>query len=123
MAAAGTPGALHVCPALVDTGATRTCIAKSVVEALGLHSIGRTSMDTAGGAANANIYDTHIVLLTDHAQNPDGTVDVQAQLFHNIRVLEFVADGNTPYQALIGRDILRIGMLTMSRDGYFSFAF
>lgn len=119
----GVPGAHHLCPALVDTGASRTCIAKSVIEAINLHPIGRTSMANAGGTADANVYDVHIALLTDPAQNPDGTVGVQARLFRNLRVLEFVPDGNTPYQALIGRDILRIGMLTTSRDGHFSFAF
>lgn len=40
----------------------------------------------------------------------------------NVRVLEF-EPGHTTYSALIGRDILRNGVLTLSFDGHFSYSF
>lgn len=119
----GDKDVMHVCPALVDTGATRTCIAKSVVNALGLESIGRVSMNTAGGTTDVNVYDVHVALFVDGAQNPDGSYKVQAEVFGNMRVLEFTADGEGKYQSLVGRDILRNGVLNLSMDGHYAFAF
>lgn len=118
-------GAVHVCSALVDTGASRTCIARSVVDALGLPSIGKASMGTAGGITEVNMYDVHVALFVDGARNSDGSYDVRAQasVFKDMRVSEFTADGDDRFQALIGRDILRIGVLTLSPDGHNSFAF
>ena len=116
-------GAMHVCDALVDTGASRTCITRSVVDALGLQSISKVKMDTAGGLTEVNIYDVHLALLVDSARNPDGSHNVRATVFNDMRVYEFAADSEDRYQALIGRDILRIGVLTLSPDGHNSFAF
>jgi hypothetical protein len=38
-----------------------------------------------------------------------------------IQVMEFVTSNNTPFQILVGRDILCQGLLTLSFDGHFSF--
>ena len=79
-------------------------------------------MQTADGPVDVNVYDVNVALLTGIAQNPDGTVDVRAEVFCNVRVSEFAADGRGQYQALIGRDILRIGVLTLALDGHYSFS-
>lgn len=116
-------GAMHVCSALVDTGATQTCIARSVVDALGLQSIGKIDTNTAGGPAEVNIYDAHVILLPNRARNPGGSYDHRPTVFKDMQVLEFAPGSESRYQALIGRDILRIGVLTLSPDGHNSFAF
>ena len=51
-----------------------------------------------------------------------GSATDQFAALNNCRTLEFDA-GDASFQALIGRDILRIGVLTQSPDGHFSFAF
>ena len=112
---------IHVCPALVDTGATRTCIAKSVVEALQLQPISKTEMQTAGGLVAVNVYNVHVALVFSDKQKPDGSQSSQAQLT-DTQALEF-DPGGTAYQGLIGRDILRLGVLNVSHDGHFSFAY
>lgn len=129
--AAGTiaPGSIgasarpHVEAALVDTGASRTCIARPLAETLGLAPVGKTSMQTAGGRTAVNVYDLHVALLTDPEMNTGGSVSVKAQLFRNVKALEFVIGDSSKYRALIGRDILRVGMLSLSADGHYSFAF
>lgn len=108
--------------ALVDTGARATCIARPVADALSLQPIGRTDMQTAGGSVAVNVYDVHVALIIGHEKNPDGSVTDQFAALNNVRTLEFDA-GDAPYQALIGRDVLRMGVLTQSPDGHYSFAF
>ena len=79
-------------------------------------------MHTAGGLVPVNMYDVHVALLIGHEKNPDGSVTSQFSTLDNVRTLEFDA-GDAPYRALIGRDVLRIGVLTQSPDGHYSFAF
>jgi hypothetical protein len=40
----------------------------------------------------------------------------------NIQVAEFVAMPNSPFQILVGRDIICRGTLTLSFDGHFTFS-
>ena len=54
---------LHVCPALVDTGASATCVSRSVAAALGLEPAGKADMQTAGGAVDVNVYDIKMAFL------------------------------------------------------------
>ena len=113
---------LRLYAALVDTGASTTCISQPVADALDLQPIGRVDMHTAGGLVPVNMYDVHVALLIGHEKNPDGSVTSQFATLNNVRTLEFDA-GDAPYRALIGRDVLRIGVLTQSPDGHYSFAF
>ena len=114
-----------ICPVLVDTGASRTCIAKSVVSALGLQPIGKAEMQTAGGMVSVNAYDVHVAFIVGVQNNPDGSQSGQAQLTPqttNTQALEF-DPGENVYQGLIGRDILCQGVLTLSMDGHYSFSY
>ena len=113
---------LRLYAALVDTGASTTCIARSVADALALQPIGKIDMHTAGGSVAVNMYDIHVALLIGSEKKPDGSVTDRFAALSNVRTLEFDA-GEAPYQALIGRDILRTGLLTQSPDGHYSFAF
>lgn len=117
------PDQLHPCDALVDTGATRTCIAKSVAESLDIKPIGKTKMQTASHSIiETNEYYIKLVLFFQSKTAADGSVQSNGLLLPStLPVLEFEA-GTSRYQALIGRDVLRGGLLTMSPDQHFSFA-
>lgn len=115
---------LHICNALVDTGASRTCIAQSVAEGLGIDPVGKGRMHTAGGSTAVNMYQVRFAFVSPEGRvAPDGTVPTRVILFPSvIDVSEFDPGGND-YQALVGRDLLRIGLFTMSPDQHFSFGF
>ena len=104
----------YMCPALVDTGASRTCIAQSVVNAMGLTRLSKLTMETIAGPVEADLYGVRLTLLTD---GPD--------LWSVVK--QIMAPGVTPthdrYQAIVGRDILQMGVLQLRPDGHFSFAY
>jgi len=80
--------------ALIDTGATCTCIDSSVAKELELVSFDAKKVQTAGGEDLQAAYDVSVVLpLAKH-------MGIQVQ------VLEAKLT-NQPYSALLGRDILR----------------
>ena len=79
--------------ALIDTGATATCINQDIVNALGLIAFDAQIVGTAGGDVLQSFYDVGIVLPI----NQPNIVSVQSPC----------ADlKNQPYQVLIGRDVL-----------------
>lgn len=79
---------------MIDTGATCTCIDKTIAQALGLvlHDIRR--VQTAGGEDMQCLYDAGVIL--PMAQN--AVFDVQ--------VLEARLE-KQPYKVLLGRDVLK----------------
>jgi len=116
-------GRVHLCDALVDTGATKTAIAKSVADELQLKPSGKIDMQTAGGLVSCNVYDVKLGLLIPTGQDQVGNIQGQIQIIEKtIRAPEFDS-GSGAYKALIGRDILSSGVLTLSPDGHYSFAF
>lgn len=116
-------GGLHVCPALVDTGATTTCIAKSVATALGLEPRGKAGMQTAGGAVDVNVYSVRMAFLFGEQSDSSGKKIGKGEIINTVIQAPEFEPGENTYQALIGRDILKMGVLSMSYDGHFSFAY
>ena len=57
------PERVHLCDALVDTGASETAIAKSVANKLQLQPSGKKALQTAGGPVSANVYDVKLGFL------------------------------------------------------------
>lgn len=113
---------IHLCPALVDTGASHTCISQSVATELRLEPAGKIDMQTARGAEEVNIYDVMPAIVIAELPDLEGSTKGTIQVFRPIRSPEFdPADKN--YKALIGRDILGQGVLTISFDGHYTFAF
>jgi hypothetical protein len=99
-------------PALIDTGASMTCISPQVVQAVGLQPMGMHSMVSATQTIPVNVYLVDLLL-------PFGT----AGLFQaGVQVMEFAGDPGSPFQMLLGRDILCRGTFTMSFDGHFTFS-
>ena len=97
---------------LLDTGASSTCLSKSVISDIGLTSIGKKESHTAAGTISADQYLADIILRYGD----------QNIVFASMQVSEFAVPENYPFQALIGMDIISKGVLTVSFDGRFTFS-
>lgn len=99
--------------ALVDTGAGITSISPKVAQALGLIPIGLTPVSSVSHLnVPTNTYLIDLGLLF-------GTVILWQS---SIRVLEFQPSAGSPYEMLLGRDVICQGTLTLSFDGHWSFS-
>lgn len=108
-------------PALFDTGASITCISNSVVKAVGLKPSGKTQMSGSTGQGTVNQYAFVVGLMWGTQQNPTGTFNGN-MASHVVQGCEFTNHG-FGFEVLLGRDIICKGVLTMSFDGHFVFAF
>ncbi len=110
--------------ALLDTGASRTCISKKVVDTLGLPSVGQTTINSASHAGHVVSCYTVIVRIT-HQQvinkkvSPEGKIVSQDIVNssisrpHIIEVVDFEAVGQE-VDALIGMDLISTGLIVLS---------
>lgn len=99
--------------ALLDTGASLTCISPKVARALGVRPIGMVPVSSASHPnLPTNTYLIHIGIVF-----PDLIV-----WRSNIQVLEFQLATGSPYEMLLGRDLICQGALTVSFDGHWTFA-
>jgi len=99
-------------PALLDTGASMTCVSPNVAQTLGLQPIGMRQMVSATHTVPVPVYLVDLVL-------PFGTAGF---MLSGAQVMEFSPTGGSAFQILVGRDIICRGILTLSFDGHFSFA-
>ena len=97
-------------PALIDTGASSTCIAASVADAIDVQPIGKQPMVSATGAEPVNQYIVDLVL----PFSPPVALP-------SLQVLEFVQAMPTAFQILLGRDVLCQGVFTLNFDGTYMF--
>ncbi len=99
-------------PALIDTGATSTCISKKVVQSLGLIPVGmRNMVSTTHPSTPVHVYLVDLYL-------PFGS----GYLIEDKEVMEFVQEDKDDFQILLGRDIICRGVFTISFDGHFTFS-
>lgn len=98
-------------PALIDTGASVTCISPGIAQSLGLQPLGMRPVVSATQAVPANVYLVDLLL-------PFGNT---VFFILGTQVLEFSSAGGSPFQILIGRDIICRGTLVISPDGHFTF--
>lgn len=98
-------------PALIDTGASVTCLSPSVARTVGLQPIGMRAMVSATQAVPVNVYLVDLLL-------PFGAAGL---LVPGTQVMEFAPGGGNFFQMLVGRDIICQGSLTISFDGHFTF--
>jgi len=117
-----TPDRLHICDALVDTGADSSCISIEVARQLQLQPSGKTDMYSASEIAEVNVYDVHPALVLPAMPDSEGNMQSEIFLFNLVTAPEFNSHGGK-YTALIGRDVLCQGVFSMSFDGHFTFAF
>lgn len=78
--------------ALIDTGAAVTGVDESLVRSIGLPPVGTAKLMTASGDYTAEVYAVRLVI--------DGARVVSVRL------------GGQPYRVLIGRDVLRLILMT-----------
>ena len=97
-------------PALIDTGASITCISPRIVQTIGLQPIGMRPMISATHSVPVYVYLVDLIVVFGGA----GFV-LQAT-----QVMEFLPIGNPTYEILVGRDIICKGTFSMSFDGHFS---
>src|SRR6266542_1862626 len=103
------PG-VNTFPALIDTGASTTCISLAVAQATGLQAIGLRPMISATHSVPVSVYLADLVM-------PFGGAGF---VVRGIQLMEFTPHASTPFQILLGRDILCEGSLTMRFDGHFT---
>ena len=93
-----------------------------MAEALKLEPKGKIEMQTASGLVAVNTYEVNLAIILSTKSDEHGVIDAATNIFANLIVPEFDA-GKNPYQALIGRNILRHGVLTLAFDGHYSFSY
>ena len=98
-------------PALVDTGASHSCISEMIVKALGLVPIGMTDVSGVHGAKACPQFLIDLVI----------TFGATRFVQRGLRVTQFEIDAGAPFQILLGRDVLCRGALTISHDGHYTF--
>ncbi|HAF21831.1 MAG TPA: hypothetical protein DCK93_02790 [Blastocatellia bacterium] len=98
-------------PALIDTGASGSCIAPAVAQSLGVSPIGMYPMVSATHTVPMNMYLIDIVI-------PFGGTTFALS---GIQVMEFAPPAGSTFQVIIGRDIICRGVLNLGFDGHFSF--
>jgi Aspartyl protease len=99
-------------PALLDTGASMTCISPHVAQTVGLRLMGLRSMVSATQTLSVPVYLVDLVL-------PFGAAGF---ILSGAQVVEFSPTAGSAFQMLVGRDIICRGILTLSFDGHFAFA-
>ncbi len=112
---------IHICSALVDTGADVTCISKKVAKELMLEPSGKIDMHSARELSEVNTYDVQPAILFGAMPNLEGNLQGEMMIFDPITAPEFTPHRN--YDALIGRDVICKRVFTMSFDGHYTFSF
>jgi hypothetical protein len=115
------PPNLTMFAALLDTGASVTCVSNNVVQAIGLQPSGKTSMSGSTGQSTVEQYTFLVGFVFGTQQTPTRAVSGQLNL-HLVQGCEFVSHG-FGFDVLIGRDILCKGRLSISFDGHYVLAF
>jgi Aspartyl protease len=119
--------------ALVDTGATTTCISARVAEHLKMQPIGKVPVQGVSQVSYHNSYLFMVAFpfalgpgfLAPAALPPPKPGEIQSQL-HVLKAIiqgcEF-DPGKASFDVLLGMDVLHIGTLVVQGDGSFSFSF
>jgi hypothetical protein len=116
-----SPPNLTMFAALLDTGASITCISKNVVQTIGLQPSGKTSMSGSTGQSTVDQYTFVVGFMFAAQQSPTGAISGQLAA-HLVQGCEFMSHG-FGFDVLIGRDILCKGILSISFDGHYALSF
>lgn len=85
--------------ALIDTGATRSCVDDDVIRSLGVNPVGAAKIHNSNGEQEVNMFPAHFRF----PSIKDFEIDFTSAIGVNINAQRI---GNQPIIALIGRDIL-----------------
>lgn len=103
--------------ALIDTGATLTCISPKVVHEVGLQPTGKSMMTGATGSSAVNTYQFGVGFMTNQVQMPTGQLTGTLEV-RIVDGMEFAVQGAV-FDILLGRDIICAGTFSLSFDGHF----
>lgn len=115
MTAAQNPVAVTMYNALIDTGASCTCVTAKVINDVGLTPIGKMTSGGVHGKKIVNQYQFQVALVFPQSQAPTGLVNANV-LAMAVTGIEFDASGG--FDVLLGRDIICRGVLSLSWDGH-----
>lgn len=102
--------------ALIDTGATRTGVDKSVITQLGVQPVGITETLTAGGKVKQNLFPAHL-------RFPGEKIDID---FSSVLGVDLTGHqiNKRPIIALLGRDVLsKFLFIYNGPGGFFSISY
>jgi hypothetical protein len=101
--------------ALIDTGATRSCVHGPVMRTLGVNPIGVVTSGTAAGAVPHYLFPAHFLF-------PAARIDIDFTAVVGVDLTGQMINGQQ-FIALIGRDVLAVGIFVYNGPmGAFSFA-
>lgn len=111
------PMALKLYSALIDTGASCTCVSQQVVSDLNLSPIGKQPVGGVHGTKAANQYQFQVGIVFGHQQiNPTGSANTNFAVHPTVGV-EFIPTSGV-FDVLLGRDVICRGSLQLSFDGH-----
>ncbi|MEM6603311.1 MAG: hypothetical protein AAF621_04605 [Pseudomonadota bacterium] len=113
-------GSLKLYRALIDTGASRTCVSDRLVEMYQFAPTGDATMNHAWGSNKAHTYLFNMFVPTRVDTGKDGSPSGDVSMF-TLEGLSFKAKSD--FDVLIGRDFLCRGSLSLSFDGHFTLCF
>ena len=106
--------------ALVDTGASCTCVSSRLAKECGLLPIGKSEMVSASERKMVNRYLFALGMPIAQKVDPSGMVTGSLSVFENIEGMEFNEDGGS-FDVLLGMDVISKGSLSLDFDGHFTF--
>jgi hypothetical protein len=118
IAAYDTHGERVTCRALIDTGATRTCLTAQLIQRLGLASRGKLLVSSATSYPERRRAYGYSLGLFCTSESAGKTLFVLPE--------EFIAppfQDNDNFDVLLGMDVITRGRLLFERDGTFEFSF
>ena len=105
--------------ALIDTGATSSCISNNLAQKLKLNPIAKSEMKTASGECKTNVYEVILLIPKHEVKLKEGKVTsanlVDITEFH-VKAMEIAE--NLAFDVIIGMDIIQRGSLYISNDIY-----
>ena len=107
--------------ALVDTGASVTCVSNSAAKKVGLQPSGKTIMSGSTGQGDVDQYTFGVGFIIGAQQNPSGYVTGNINV-HWVQGCEFANHG-FGFDVLLGRDVICQGGFALTFDGHWHLAF
>lgn len=128
------PTAVTALTALIDTGATTTCISKRAVDILKLQPIGKAPVHGVSGVTAQNVYLFYIAfpfhvpprypVPPGVAPSVPGKPATQLHLLQKVlQGCEFDGGPTPTFDVLLGMDVISTGSLVVQGNGTFSFSF
>jgi hypothetical protein len=131
----GSPyeGSVITARALIDTGATTTCISSRLAAQLRIQPIGKVPVQ---GVSSVSYHNSYLFMVAFPFALPSSAVPADrlpspgpGEAQGRVHMLQSVIQGcefnpgNAPFDVLLGMDVVRTGTLVVQGDGSFSFSF